>query len=367
MKVLYVSKAMVIETYRDKLEALGRHVDLTAVVPAMWGSDGAEPSQPRAYAINSLPVRFSGHNHLHYYRKLRPVVERVSPDLVHIDEEPYSAVTFQLASLSKRRHVPAVFFAWQNLLKRLPPPFGSMQSYVFGTVAGAIAGTHAAAHVLTQAGYTGPVSVIPQVGVATTRFTPNAEARAETRARLNARSGELLVGYGGRLVREKGVHLLTQAAAQLPDLRLVFLGDGPERARLERSARQAYFAGHVPSAAMPHWLAGLDILVLPSLSTKSWREQFGRILVEAMACGVPVIGSSSGEIPAVAGDAGVLVPEGDVSALVGALRKLSSSPSLRCELAQRACARVHERYSQERIVRDTVTFYHSLVAGSSPS
>ncbi len=362
MKVLYVSKAMVVEAYRDKLEALGGLVDVTAVVPDRWGSERPEFSMPRGYALDVLPVRFAGQNHLHVYRKLDVLFDRFRPDLVHIDEEPYSAAAFQLASLSKRRNVPAIFFAWQNLPKRLPPPFNGMRSFVFHAVSGAIAGSENAAQVLTRAGYDGPVSIIPQVGVDASRFMPSAEARERMRARLGVRDEDLLVGYGGRLVREKGVYLLADVVAQVSNVRLVILGDGPERTRLERTTPSAHFAGRVPSVLMPAWLAALDVLVLPSLSKRGWREQFGRILVEAMSCGVPVIGSDSGEIPKVIGDAGVVVPEGDVAAMAAALGRLVASGALRRELGTRARARASACYSQERIARDTVQFYRSILA-----
>ena len=71
----------------------------------------------------------------------------------------------------------------------------------------------------------------------------------------------------------------------------------------------------MPSTEVPAVLRALDVLVLPSLTTPSWKEQFGRVLQEAMACAIPVVGSDSGEIPHVIGDAGLVTPEGDAAAL----------------------------------------------------
>ena len=88
-----------------------------------------------------------------------------------------------------------------------------------------------------------------------------------------------------------------------------------------------------------------DALVLPSLSTPRWKEQFGRVLPEAMACGVPVVGSSSGNIPAMIGDAGIIVPEGDSRAIAAALRSLADDPDLYARLRAAGRKRVEEQLS----------------------
>ena len=151
MKVLYISKALTVAAYRDKVRSLGELIDVAAIMPTRWGRQEVEPlltSRPR---ITAWPVRAHGRNHFHTYRAAHRLLQGAGSDLVHIDEEPYSAVTFQLARLCRRSGTPFVFFAWQNLRKRLPPPFGAMRAYVFRHAAGAIAGTDAAADVLRAA------------------------------------------------------------------------------------------------------------------------------------------------------------------------------------------------------------------------
>jgi glycosyltransferase involved in cell wall biosynthesis len=169
------------------------------------------------------------------------------------------------------------------------------------------------------------------------------------------------------LVEEKGVQILLEAVAGLRDdwaLRLI--GDGPYLAELQALStklglgRRVIFEAYVPSREMPRRLNELDVLVLPSLTRRNWKEQFGRVLIEAMACEVPVIGSSSGEIPNLIGDAGLIFPEGDSQALRNALCKLMHDPDLRAELGQRGRARVLESYTQQRIAAETYVVYKQL-------
>ncbi len=370
MRVAYLSKALVTAAYRAKLTALACHVDVAALVPDRWGSAPVEPVRAGEHPVQFLPAWLHGHNHLHVYHGLRRALDRLRPDLLHIDEEPYSAVTLQAATLARRRAIPCLFFSWQNLDKRLPPPFGLLRRHVFVRVNGGIAGTAAAARVLRARGFSGPLAVIPQFGVDPDRFRPDALARARSRAALGIPQSAFVVGFGGRLVREKGVDLLVRAVAATPGAWLLLAGAGPERPALERLAAQLgvrlVATGQLPSTRMPPFLAGLDVLALPSRATASWAEQFGRILVEAMACGIPVVASRSGEIPEVVGEAGLLIPEGDAAALAAVLARLADEPAAREALGRAGRARVLDRFTHRRVVADSVEFYERLLDRRRP-
>lgn len=371
MNVLYVSKALVAAAYRDKIRELGREVRITAIIPDRWGRDVIERSDVGVPEPIRVPVRFPGRNHFHVYPGAREWLAVTQPDLVHIDEEPYSLVTLQLGMLCGRLGIPFVFFAWQNLERQLPPPFGRLRTAVFRRAAGAIAGTTGAARVLERAGYSGLLAVIPQFGVDPDRFRPDASAAAATRAGLGIPGDAFLVGFGGRLVAEKGVHVLLDAFARLgsePSApHLLFAGDGPEsRPLAERSRRlgiggRVHFKGRVDSTAMAALLPALDVLVLPTIGTRTWTEQFGRILVEAMACGVPVIGSRCGEIPNVIDDAGDLFPVGDADALASILEAHHLHPALRTARSEAGRARVLQNFTQHRVAADTAAFYSRLL------
>lgn len=365
MRVLMLSKACITGAYQTKLSALAAMpgIDLTVVVPPYWqderGRMELERLHTEGYAMIAAPPRWNGHFHLHYYPDLPQLLKRVEPDILHIDEEPYNLATFHAARTMHRldERAKIIFFAWQNILRRYPPPFPWMERFVFRLSVAAIAGSLEAKEILEAKGFEKEIAVIPQFGVPGT-FSPQRSARA---------NGDFIIGYAGRLVQEKGVHILLQAAAQLQGAwHLRILGSGPENESLQALASalgiapRVEFLSWVDSRAMPHFYNSLDVLVVPSLTRPNWKEQFGRVLMEAMATGIPVVGSASGEIPFVVGDAGLIVPENDANALTRALNELKSQPVLREQLAQAGRTRALEKFSERQIVNETWEFYQSL-------
>ncbi len=149
------------------------------------------------------------------------------------------------------------------------------------------------------------------------------------------------VGYAGRLVESKGLRDLLAAVRMLAaPVELVLIGNGEMRAELEGAeipgsrVRVLDGLGH---DRMAEGFAQLDVLALPSRTTPTWKEQFGRVIVEALWCGVPVVGSDSGEIPWLIDltGGGLVFPEGDPAALAARLTELREDPALRDRLAAR--------------------------------
>lgn len=365
VRVLMVSHACTVAAYRRKLEELARiggpELELTLVVPPRWGSARFEPGNERGYAMRTVSPVLNGRHHLHWYPALRRIMAELKPDLLHLDEEPYDLVTFHGLLTAQRTGARTVFFTWQNLFRRFPPPFGLWERYVLQHAHGAIAGTEGAASVLRRKGYGGPLFCIPQFGVDPEVYSPEPRADKET-------ARPFRIGFAGRLVPEKGAMLLLEAAAGLAGpWELWIVGAGPEARRLEARSSALGVGERLrllpwrASEEMPAFYRSLDVLVLPSRSTARWAEQFGRVLVEAMACGVPVIGSRSGEIPWVIGDAGLLFPEDDVQELRQCLQRLQEDARLRQELAEKGRTRVLERFTQEKVARDTWEAYQQVL------
>ncbi|MBI3763745.1 MAG: glycosyltransferase family 4 protein [Chloroflexi bacterium] len=367
MKVLMLSKACLVGAYQRKLEAIATHpdVELTVVVPPEWRDERGvlrlEREHTRGYQLVVEPISFNGNFHLHYYPRLGRRIAETQPDVVHIDEEPYNFATLHALRLAKRHGAKTLFFSWQNLARQYPFPFNWMERAVLNSADFAILGSHQAVEVWRAKGYRGPAAVIPQFGVDPDIFAPRPSPGPER---------EFTVGYAGRFVEEKGIDLLLRAVVELEaPARLSLLGAGPARANLEKLARElnlgerVRFDDWIPSAQLPAYLLQLDTLVVPSRSRPNWKEQFGRVLIEAMACGVPVVGSTCGEIPNVIGDAGLIFPEEDVAALTAHLRALKGDAALRASFAERGRARVLAHYTQAQIAAQTVEVYRKVVAG----
>jgi glycosyltransferase involved in cell wall biosynthesis len=181
-------------------------------------------------------------------------------------------------------------------------------------------------------------------------------------------SESFVIGFASRMVAEKGPQLLVEAASHLAgDWTLLFIGKGPARAEVLRRAEQLgirdklCFVDNVPHLEFVHYLRAMDVLVLPSFSTPVWKEQYAGGLLQAMACKIPAVGSTCGEIPNVLSDAGMIFPETDVSALMRCLYDLQTKPSLRAELIARGSKRVQE-YSWEELAQQTYAVWGRLLS-----
>ncbi len=370
MRVLMVSKACLVGAYQCKLEEIARHddVDLTVAVPPSWRDERGELLLERAYTTGYdlvvEPIRFNGNFHIHYYPRLRRHIARLRPDIVHIDEEPYNLATAHAMWLARRVGARTLFFSWQNLNRRYPVPFRWLERYVLRHTDYAIVGNQASAQVWRAKGYQGPWALIPQFGVDPKIFDPGQKKKDPGRG--------FVIGFVGRMVFEKGADLLLEAAAPLPGVwRLVLCGSGPEQPYLERKARElgigdrVFFDGQIPSTQMPAYYQQLDALVVPSRTLPNWKEQFGRVLIEGMGCGVPVVGSNSGEIPNVIGEAGLVFQENDAAGLRRHLLNLQQRPELRRELSLKGRQRVLERYTQAQVAAQTVKVYRDLMQKST--
>jgi glycosyltransferase involved in cell wall biosynthesis len=230
----------------------------------------------------------------------------------------------------------------------------------------AVAGNADAAQILRERGFAGPVAVIPQLGM---DGEPNSmEAVARTRAELGLT--QFTIGYAGRFVREKGLLTLVDALAGLRHLewQLLLVGDGPIRSTLvKHAARQKILdrlclVRPVPNAETPRYLSCMDLFVMPSESTKSWREQFGHALIEAMACQVPVIGSTCGEIPNVIGESGCIFREGDSAELGSMLQGLIMNPERIGAMSRAGSARVKSLFTNEAIGKRYLEVYQSAAS-----
>ncbi|MBN1397125.1 MAG: glycosyltransferase family 4 protein [Bacteroidetes bacterium] len=365
--VLMISKALVIGAYHKKLEEMCRlGIKLDVVIPDQWDGRKAEVTQSSNYNIHQLHAVFSGRNHFHYYSGLSALIEKLNPDIIHIDEESYSYVTYTAMRAARRQGIPAVFFNWQNIFKKYPWPFSAMERYAMKYAAAGIAGNFDAKDILLAKNCSIPLYVIPQFGVDAGIFSK--QKQVKLRQEIIGKKNAFIVGFSGRFVGEKGISDLLKACSELPDkVHLVLIGSGPLRNVLVEQAAELkmkerfHIVDFVASTEMPKYLNILDCLVLPSLTRNNWKEQFGRVLIEAMACEVTVIGSNSGEIPNVIGKAGYIFRESNITELKNILKLLISDKSLRLKKGREGRKRVLEKFTQKKIAGDTLKVYRSIV------
>jgi len=364
LRIAAISHSCVIDVNQQLyVELAGRpDVKLLLIAPDQWDSslrgDTAFSCLPELKDLaHPLPTAFPGHIHLHWYRGLGPVLQEFEPDVLYVDEEPYSLVTTQALGRQRRLGCKLVFYTKQNLFKRYFPPFSFMQKRALDCADHAMVVSDEAAEVLRAKGYTGTMTELPH-GIDPQLVAPHDSE--PLRARLGIKAP--IIGYVGRIAAEKGVWDLLESARVLadrigPNFTVVVIGDGPDRWRLEAAAERQlpsgtfFFTGAVAHHAVPDYLNLLDVLVLPSRTRPHWKEQFGRVLVESLACGVPLVGSTSGQIPAVIKDTGggLVFEEGNVVDLADKLQTLLEDPDMAQSMAEKGRAVVAERYSYKRV------------------
>jgi glycosyltransferase involved in cell wall biosynthesis len=369
VRVVIISKALIVGAYQRKAEEIAKQpgIELSVVVPPYWNEESRRVHLERAYTsgyeLIVQPIALSGRFHVHFYPGLRGTLSRLHPQIVHADEEPYNFATLQMMALGNLVGAGTVFFSWQNIFRRYPFPFGAVERLNFALAKHAVVGNADAATILRRKGFRKPLTVIPQFGIDPALFAPLPAAE-----RLG-RGGPFRIGYVGRIVEQKGLLHLVRAVAGLEgDWRLSLLGAGPLEGQVRRVAAQLGVAERLevlpplPSTEVNRHIAALDALVLPSLTRRNWKEQFGRVLVEAMACAVPVVGSNSGEIPNVVGEGGLVYPEGDDGALREALRRLMTAPQERLRLGRLGHERVLARYTHARLAEEYAGVYRQVSA-----
>ena len=375
--MLWIWHAGVIAEYQKPLTALALYpgLDMTLLVPRRWPERAgqmvkAEGPVSQSYRLVKASTLFTGFYYIYLFPTLLFQLLRYKPDIIYCYEEAHTFMSAYVLFLRRLffRRATVLLYAAQNIKKRYPPPFSMFERYCFRRADALLACGTSVADTLRSKGYRRALHVVP-LPTDTDAFAPDAQKRDAIRRELGVPPDALLVGYAGKLVEEKGLRTLWLAfgdlAAGCPNLHLVLVGGGPLKGELMNAARacdledRLHMPGVIHNTDLPAYLNALDIFVLPSETRSNWREQFGRVLVEAMSCGVPVVGSDSGEIPAVVGDAGLIFPEGSSAHLAANLTRLFD-PTLRAELARKGRERVLHNFSLERVAAQHHDLYRNM-------
>ncbi|MEX2659936.1 MAG: glycosyltransferase family 4 protein [Acidimicrobiales bacterium] len=363
-KVLRVYHSAVVPAWRERDREMRRHgVDLTLVAPRAWREGAglvALEAGDDSFVVGARTV--GRHPALFVYNPLplRRLMRRHRFDVIDAHEEPYSLAAAEVRTLARWHQpgAPLLLYSAQNLTKRYPWPIRSIESRTLAVAAAVYVCNRAAGEVLRSKGFTGEVRPLP-LGVDTDRFSPR---------RVGDGTARFVVGYVGRLTAQKGVDVLIAALRDHSEWELLVAGDGPERSRLEHLAADtsisASFLGTVPHDDLPCLYRQVDVLAVPSRPAPGVLEQFGRVAVEAMASGVPIVASDLGALPEVVGGAGVLVPPDDVDALAGALQSLAADPDRRRRLGALARQR-SKQFSWPEVAAAHRELYEKVLCAST--
>jgi len=376
MRVLIVDKTGGLETAQERFRQIveaDKGMELHVLVPRKWKEHGlpvdATAIEPEGYQLHLGRVLWKGYYARGFYLTgLFRALWRSKPDVIHLLEEPWSFFAWQVARAA-RLFCPRskiIFYSWENIYRNFTYP--SRISFIQRRIdkrlhrrsVGAVCATEQARSVLEIKGFKGPVEVIPY-GV-DTPFLANPIEPALSRS-----PDEFRIGYIGRFLKMKGLDILIEAAARVQGAQLLMIREGEYeegmRTLISRKgiSDRVQMLSPIPRESVPGYLASMDVLVLPSRTTDGWMEQLGRVMLEAMAVGVPVIGSESGAIPEVLDDAGMIYPEDSPGSLAQCIERLRQDPELRREMIDRGRRRVQERFNWRLFARESVRLYRQVL------
>ena len=382
MRVLVLSHSYIMKPYRRKFALIAERPDVTlrVITPTCWYESFQdivfEPEPDTSCEEFPCPIRFSGYGSRFYYcRGVKSHFRDFQPDIIHLEEEAWSINALQTVRL-KRKYCPNSRFIFRTSLS-IPTKqrFGILPVWierrVFQETDSAFPLSENAGKILTERGYTGQQIPFPN-GVDVRHFYKMDISKLRSSLQL---TDCFVIGYVGRLLRMKGIDTLLEALAYLVKkdatnaYKLLILGQGEDKPYFQETAEtlgiseQIVWIDAVPPEKVAAYINCMDTLVLPSRTTSEWVEFFGRVLIEGMACEVPVIGSDSGEIPHVIDDAGLIFPEADANALAERIHQIGHDTNLRNELVARGRIRI-ENFTWETIAERTYQVYQELIGST---
>ncbi len=389
MRILVASHTYIVDINRAKFKILANlepGIQVTVIVPQRWKPGGVQNKtiESEFYQQGSFKVvpiyNFSQNNQglLTFGKDLIKVLQQFQPQIIQVEQGSKSLAYAELILLNNLLNLNAknILFTWWNLSYELKWPISLLENCNLQNTDGIIAGNLDGAKILRQRGYTGALQVMPQLGVDETFFYPTSKD-ADLSLKLGIKPTDFVVGYVGRFVEEKGLLTLATALAGLQKYpwKWLLVGQGKLRSQITEKSLEwgisdkIIWVESVSHEDVPPYINLMDCLVLPSqtsykfktLTTVGWKEQFGHVLIEAMACQVPVIGSDCGEIPHVIGDAGLVFPEGNVEKLQDCLHQLMEQPELVVDLAKRGYDRVMKSYTNKALAQQLLDFYKKLL------
>ena len=368
LKLLVVDHSFVNPLFRRRWQLLAARypVEVMLLVPDRWQSDHFEDAVTYApqrtkngrFQLQPLPTVRTNRHMQYLFVSADIGLRDFSPDLIHVQHSEMTLVHHQLLTY-KRVWAPDAAYTFHSM-NALGVPDARVDQrlrwrHLRARADAALCHYPGVRQSLRSGGFEKPIHIQTSYGVDEDVFRPDPMVRQEVRVELGL-DGQFVIGFAGRLDQRKGIDTLLQALpAEVSERSLLLVGDGPMREEVDAIAEMPAYDGRIivtgyrQHAAVARYMQAMDCFVHGSRTTATWVDTFPRAVVEAMATGVPVIGSDSGAIPYQLGDAGIIVPEGDAEALSGALDTLAGDPQRRRQLGAAGRRRAVEQFGQRAL------------------
>ena len=376
LKVCLISPNYLEKINRGILQTLGKYCELVLISPKRFnfsfGIIEADFPDNRNYSLKLFNAIFPiglksctryilGTSDLGF--------KKFKPDIIHIENEVSGFIVLQ-ALIYRKLYVPkakVIVSYWENQWYRSYKGFlvkvlaWLMKRHVDFFIAANIDGKKILQSIAVPSN---KITVHPTLGVDLNYFKPtSSKIRMQLRKELNISKNEFVIGFCGRFVEEKGINDLLKAFNMLKkqyvnkEIRLLCVGDGVLKPLLLNHEFNITVVTPGVDVGVSKYYHLMDVLVLPSKTKTFWKEQFGRVLIEGMASGVPVIGSNSGAIPEVISDSGLIFHEGKIDELFIHLEQLLNNISLRSEFYTKGIKRVSDEYTVQEIAKKNFSIY----------
>ncbi|HDS09872.1 MAG TPA: glycosyltransferase family 1 protein [Firmicutes bacterium] len=366
LKVLFVKHDGVLKANRRYLEIIAERTDweLHLIAPEYWYEPSFRKQFPFEDSSDNLqkhpiPAVFFRHPIFFKYNtdKFRDCVSKIAPDIVFISNDPYAISSYQAVRYNFGRKI--IIYGIQNIKKFIPFPFSYIYNYNLKHADFFFGCNLATLEINKQRGFSGPLEYLP-IGIDKNSF--------KRKDNFNL-SDPPNIGFVGRVEDIKGIKYLVQALNQMRrPVAFTVIGRGSLENWIKKNTGSNVilsFKSFIPHEEMGDEYLKLDILAVPSVTVWRWKEQFGRVITEGMAGGVPVLGTDSGAIPDVIGDAGVIVEERNPGALARGLEKILNDEKFRSELIQKGFERVEKNFFWESIADRVIKVIKELALQNS--
>jgi glycosyltransferase involved in cell wall biosynthesis len=337
-------------------------------VPEIWNSNENKSCREEKIHITSLKTLFSGNFTRYFLVGLNNLINKINPDLIYLQAEPWSVMAIYCAILSRKTKIPLVLYSYENLKKvyerRNKKYLGlwkPLEKFVLRNSKGIIAGNLDAKKIILENGFKKRIEILPISGIGNNFYKYTLKRIKELKKTYGLENKKVVL-FLGRLTAEKGVEEILDSVEtvsnEVPEVLFLFVGSGDysEKAKSfvkkRKIGQYVKFIENIDYEKVPHIMNIANLFVYPSRKTPYWEEQFGFSIPEALSCKVPVISTNTGAIPEFFGKYIKVLNEQDSKNLARSTIKI---------LKKGSAQEIYKgEYSLENVARKTAKFFKQI-------